>query len=181
MSSDTLLLKRLSNLICNDPSFANKLKGPAGPAGPQGSSGKDGMSGGPPGPPGPAGTNGKDGSIGPQGIPGQIGPQGIDGKVGPQGKIGDLGPLGPQGQQGPVGPSIIPGAILFYPIQSGQILPPPNSTSNNYLPLDFFYCDGSTIENGLTDYPDLYNIMQYTIPINKFHITLSLDTGENIS
>jgi len=173
-SDDKILLKRFTNLVCSNSSFADKLKGPPGPVGPPGNPG---------GPPGPQGLQGKDG------LPGTIGPQG---QLGPMGPVGPLGPYGlgpqgpdgiqgPQGQQGPIGTSIIPGAILFYPVKIGEILPPQNSISDNSLPMDFCYCDGSTIVNGLTKYPDLYSIMQYTKPINKFHISLSLDSGTTIT
>ena len=163
MSNDVLLLKRFMNLLCNDPHQLSRLKGPTGPPGPPGDHG---------GPTGPSGDIGPTGPTGPIGI----GAQGIQGLQGPPGKQGPTGPAGLDGERGPPGASIIPGAIMLYPIQQGTIVD--QNLNTQTLITNFSYCDGSTIVNGKTAYPDLYNIMQYTRPINNIALSITLNSGE---
>jgi len=137
MSSDVLLTKRIINLLCNDHSLFSRIKGPTGPAGLNGLNGPTGPSGGPTGP---------------------VGPQG------PQGLPGTLGQEGPMGEPGA---SIIPGAIMFFPVQNIR-----------NLPSQFLYCDGSTITDGQNIYPDLYEIMKYTCCTNNFNVSITLNSGE---
>jgi hypothetical protein len=173
MSSDVLLAKRIVNILCHDQLLQNKLKGPPGPAGPVGDFG---------GPPGPIGPKGDKGDPGQQGLPG-VGSQGVRGLNGQKGDQGIQGPPGRDGDIGLPGASILPGAISFYPIKSGDILPPPNGyTGTNSLPLDFFYCDGSTVVDASTNYPALYNIMSYIRSPNiKYPVNISLDNGQTIT
>jgi hypothetical protein len=166
MSSDVLLVKRIINILCNEPQQLVKLKGPTGPPGPPGDYG---------GPTGPTGPTGPKGPIGIQGDPG------LQGVPGAQGNPGKQGPAGSQGQEGPMGlpgPSIIPGAIMLYPIPQGRVVGP--ELNQQSLINNFSYCDGSTIINGRTLLPDLYNILKYTSPINNIPISITQSRGELI-